>query len=289
MLAWPPSSTGNNASAEVVYDLPDDDYRKRPGIAQSTLREMLHSPAHYAAALQKDKPRTADQKFGTAFHRLLLEPFEFLKLYLVKPATVSLRTKAGVEWFESAVRERGFEPELIDQDEHATLLAMKEAFMAAPLAREAIEKSHHEVSVFAPSPNTSHDITLLRKMRIDLLPSDGTALGDIKTTGYGKGSFSTWPKVVADMRYHLQAAYYLDGINDATGDGDRYKQFIHFVIEKDPPHAVGLYEIDPVAISIGRETYRRLLDEVAWCVKEQAWPAYSQELTRISLPRWAVT
>jgi hypothetical protein len=54
-----------------------------------------------------------------------------------------------------------------------------------------------------------------------------------------------------------------------------------FSIEIDPREA------DAESIALGREKNARQLDLLEQCQETGIWPAYSQEIETITLPRWA--
>ena len=60
----------------VHFGIPDDVYRKDPGVAQSDLKLMAISPAHCKAALEDlDEDNDSEARvFGRAFHTRLLQP-----------------------------------------------------------------------------------------------------------------------------------------------------------------------------------------------------------------------
>jgi hypothetical protein len=77
----------------------------------------------------------------------------------------------------------------------------------------------------------------------------------------------------------MQAAFYMR----LTGA----KRFIILAVEKRPPFAYRLYELDEAAIAEGQ----RLMDEAvalySVCLKVNNWPSYPSDLTPLSLPKYA--
>ena len=73
----------------VEYQLPDGIYRAHPGISQSSMKELLVSPAHYMARYGPDAPPffpTASMIQGTAIHCHALEPETFDDQFISKAA-----------------------------------------------------------------------------------------------------------------------------------------------------------------------------------------------------------
>ena len=75
---------------------------------------------------------------------------------------------------------------------------------------------------------------------------------DVKTTE--DASPEEFSRSLAKWRYHVQAPFYMDGIELATGR--RPKGFVFLVVEKKPPYAVAAYTLDPESIELGRSEYR---------------------------------
>jgi exodeoxyribonuclease VIII len=105
---------------------------------------------------------------------------------------------------------------------------------------------------------------------------------DLKTTE--DASPAGFRKSIGAFRYHVQASWYLDGVQAATGC--RPDEFLFVCVDKKPPYAVAVYAAAPVIVTIGAETAARDLDVLATCKQAGAWPGYSDQIEPISLPGW---
>jgi ribosomal protein L40E len=121
-------------------------------------------------------------------------------------------------------------------------------------------------------PNSSH-------------PTFGWLLFDLKTSHTADPR--RWSRVVIEHSLHVQAAFYLDFWNAATGE-DR-QDFGHVVQERFAPYEV----MEPFAflagdfIAAGRATYRKAMEVYDRCIMNAApneWPGYSQVESDIGLP-----
>lgn len=72
----------------IYDDIPNEEYHGGPGVSKSGLDLVAVSPLHYLAAVTRSEdptmpPRqpTPAQRFGTAFHSMLLEPADFARSY----------------------------------------------------------------------------------------------------------------------------------------------------------------------------------------------------------------
>jgi exodeoxyribonuclease VIII len=93
-------------------------------------------------------------------------------------------------------------------------------------------------------------------------------------------------KTIFNMDYHIQAAMYVDGLKANNIDA---KVFVFVAVEKEPPFAVGVYVLDNDYIEIGRQQYKKALQILAQCIKDNKYPAYSEDIVELKPPRWAFT
>lgn len=142
-------------------------------------------------------------------------------------------------------------------------------------------------------------------------------IGDLKTTE--DASPEGFAKSIANWRYDVQHAYYIDGTRLALEQGkcnppqegkaelsvywtdpvtgvlcrcrpDFWrgypKHFAFIAVEKKPPYAVGVYVLDSEGVEIGRAQYQHDLRVYAECVRTGVWPGYGDKIQTISLPGW---
>lgn len=269
---------------EGVVKLSYEAYEKAPGLRQSDLTWMERSPAHYrAAVLAPPKEDTKAGIMGTLFHTAILEPDLFKKAYHVKPKTYENAKKELKKWNANAneckewLAKHSNRP-VISGDEQSALLAMRGSVMAHSSARAALVGGMTEHCMFVNDPHTG----IKMKARPDRLT--GNAIVDPKSTD--DASPSGFARSIFKFNYHIQAAWYLDIANLL---GLEKKHFIFIAVEKEPPYAVEVYELDQESIAIGRSKYRKWIELFATCSERDEWPGYNydQVITEISLPYWA--
>ena len=120
------------------------------------------------------------------------------------------------------------------------------------------------------------------KCRPDWLTNDGSIVVDLKTTK--DASPRGFKQSVANYRYHVQAAWYLHGLEQATGK--RPDQFIFICVESTAPYAVAVYAADAEMIERGHDQAMRDLAKLAVCKAADHWPSYSEQIETLSLPAW---
>lgn len=168
---------------------------------------------------------------------------------------------------------------ILNPDQWKQIHGMRDAVMAHPAASALLTRipGRAEQSIYWHDPITG----VLCRCRPDWWRNDNLPI-DLKTTE--DASPEGFARSIAKFRYDVQAAFYLDGIELATGK--RPQNFVFIAVEKKPPYAVGVYVLDAETLEIGRGLYREDLDNYAKCAKADVWPGYGDKIQTINLPGW---
>lgn len=257
-----------------------NDYHGGPGISKSGLDDIAQSPLHYYARhldpkRPESKERAGDQLAGELLHCALLEPLEFAKRYAIGP-----NIRRGTKAWDSFVAEIGGKTP-IKPDQSVEAFAQAANIRAIPEIGRAMSKGRAEVSAYWMDDQTGE----LCRCRPDWDADVGdncSILIDAKT--YGDASPANFKRQIARMSYHVQAAWYSDGYEKASGR--TVLGFVFAAVEVDWPYAAIAIMIDNDAMELGRREYRRLLDVYAQCRFTGAWPGYSKQIEVVSLPSW---
>ena len=258
------------------------DYHRHFAVSKSGLDQIAKSPLHYwARFLDPDRvwtEPTPAMRLGTALHTHVLELSKWDEQIAVAPVDVNRRTKEGREqWaaFETAAKRKT----VITADDADLVMRMGRSVFGHPAAAMLLG--------LPGKAETTHMWTdaatgLQCKCRPDWLTDDGLLMVDVKTTE--DASPRGFSRSIAQWRYHVQAAWYLDGLEQATGT--RPEQFIFICVEKKAPFACAVYAADAEMIAAGAQTAARDLEVLATCKAADAWPGYSDQIEPISLPAW---
>ena len=256
------------------------EYEAIPAANYSTLKHFNLSPAHAREYMIHPPEPSKAMEFGTALHSAILEPTKFKKEYIVAP-TVDRRTKEGkAAWVAFEAEHPGGNYLSTDEMEgcNTIIKGIDENETATLLLRG---EGKNEMCVVWVDEETG----LLCKGLIDRFTSlfGWGVVVDIKST------VSAFPPMFAAqsarMSYHVQAAFYIDGLN-AVAPSER--RFITLAIEKTRPFCMSAFEYDEQAISEGRAAYRRYLNEYNSCKETGKWPGYPAGINPLSLPKWAI-
>lgn len=261
----------------IFRDVPNEVYHgDRTAISSSSLKLLLRSPAHFMAMRDEPEESTVAKDFGTALHAALLEPEKYHATYVTKPV-INRRTKAGKALAETV------NAALVDkiQINSATMTeigAMVTSAKRHPRVNDMLKDGEAEVSyVWTDEPSG-----IRCKCRPDWLNTE--AIWDLKSCL--DASPEGFSRACAKYKYHLSAAYYVEGVRKLTG---KTLPFLFVASEKDPPYAVAVYEASEGFLRSGRRLVRQALDRLRECRDQGTWPSYQPEgrIELIELPRWA--
>lgn len=258
----------------ILFQMSNAGYHEQPAISKSGLDRINQSPAHYQSWLSEPRQETPALIFGSAAHCQVLEPESFWDRYIESPDGIDRRTSAGkLAWAAFEKTAAGKIP--LKKDDVERLQKIATSINTHPSAAELLQDGIAEASCFAEIWGV--DV----KCRPDWLRDDGIVV-DLKTTD--DASPDAFSRSVAKYRYHVQAAFYSDIL---AIRGRPVSAFIFIAVEKTPPYAVSVFELDPSSLEAGRDAYQRNLDTYKRCVETGQWPAYSNAIETLSLPRWA--
>lgn len=260
-------------TAQPQPSISNADYHADPAVSASHLKAISISPLHYwARYVDPDRitpEPTPAMRLGSMVHCTVLEPHELPHRYLRVPDGIDRRTKDGkAAWAELEASGK----ELIKAADWDMAMAMAEACWRHPAAGKLLRQPDGlaELSFWWS------DGDLRCKCRPDLLAGD--VIVDLKTTT--DASPAAFARAVVGFGYHLQAAHYLAGTGAA--------RFVFLAVEKAPPYAVAVYELDAAALATGEQLRQEAMHVIRQCRQADHWPGYSDDCQTLSLPKWAV-
>lgn len=198
--------------------------------------------------------------YGTAAHAMLLEND---RAALVVVDADDWRSKAARE-ARDAARAIGKVPILSRQ------LAKVEAMVleARDFLGQMPEKADTEHTIIWQEPGA------WCRARPDWMPPSGMKIVDYKSTTNAEPSY-VCDRVLVQMGYDVQAAFYLRGLRAATGNT---AQFIFLFQEVEPPHACSMVALSPAMLAIAEKKVERAIAIWTRCLAENRWPAYDSRI-----------
>jgi len=267
----------------VYAGLSNDEYHSGEGVSKSQLDLVNGAPGlmKWSKGAPEHHEDSDASNIGTALHSMILEPHLFDEQYVVAPDVDKRTTSGKVEWanFEASIE--GLDRQIITSKDWDKLRYMRDSVMAHPDANALLSapKGRAEHSVYWIDEETG----ILCRCRPDWWPSPRIIL-DVKSTE--KADSYNFSKSIADYRYHVQDAFYTDGVSAATGR--QVEHFFFLAIGKTRAmgkYPVHLFELDPEDKHQGRIDYKKNLRTVLQCQNEDNWPG----IESIRLPAYART
>lgn len=252
----------------IIDNMPNAEYHAQPALGSTSLKILAtKSPAHYkwSTTHSEHKPQF---DFGSAAHSWILEG-DRDQIAVVRAD--NWLTKAAKEARNEA-RANGKYPVLAR--EFAAIRLMRLNVLDHPVARLMLEPhSRIESSIFWDEG----DVTM--KCRPDSL--NRHAIWDLKTTV--SANPRDFGRTAHRYGYHQSADHYRRGV-EAAGFGVMPFRFV--LVEKTPPFAVSVVELDEASLNLGAELNARAA--FAWEVSNSLdkWEAYP-ELVTTSVPAYA--
>jgi PDDEXK-like domain of unknown function (DUF3799) len=270
-----------------VYDIPEDEYHADPvpggSLSASGAKRILECPARFDHDRKIPPTPTTAMELGTAAHKLVLGVGQDL----VRVDAENYRTKAAKDAAKAA-RAAGKVPLL--PHEYSQAEAVAAAVLGHPVAGKLFQPGEGtpELSVFW----VDEDYGIWRRARLDWLPHPWTRarliIPDLKTCE--SASPAAIARAVANYRYHIQAAQYVDAVKAAcTTTGEPV--FLLVFVETTPPYLVTVAQLDDAAMDAGRAAMAEACERFRDCNETGLWPGYTPEddIALISLPAWART
>jgi exodeoxyribonuclease VIII len=276
-----------------IYEMTAEEYFSIDAASNSGLKLIAQSPLHFMDSKINPKAPTEAMIFGTAVHSAILEPELFAESIVVLPydrpnrpssrqinaKKPSAETLAAIDWWADFDRVNAGKS-VIDTKTYAKVLAVRSAVMNNPDAAAILNDGDAEQAVFWIDEDTGVEC----KARMDFI---GSCIADVKTTN--DASANEFRRTIGSYRYHVQAAFYLDGLFAADNSIPHNTAFKFIAVEKEPPFAVAVYWLGRESTELGRRIYKRDLNAYAMCKALNSWPGYPAGGQEIDLNRWEFT
>lgn len=273
----------------LIFDMDEADYHSLQYTSQSFLNsmsEMYPEQAQYARVNPKEP--TDAKKFGTAVHFAILQPDKFDSKYVIAPTCCAITGKGKpCENNATYLMEDGswlcgmhsrkpegrakIQPETISTEDRDKVLAIRDKVYADPRARVLLEIAGHkrEVTALFLDPPTG----MKCKMRMDVYAGEYGVINDIKTTI----NIHDFKKSFYNYGYYWQNGYYRYGTSILYQKGLIPKpcsQFNFIVVDKEPPHVVGVFSTPEDQYDLAIAEMRPYMDLTARCEKSGIWPGH---------------
>lgn len=239
------------------------EYRQKEGISASDLKKMVKSMKSWKYSNDNpDEEDTPALKFGRAYHKYCLEPYDFYNEYIVSPK-FDRRTKEGKQAYDKFLIEAE-DKEVIDEEMFNTIDEMREELYKTPYVKKLLF-GEHEQSFFWTDDATG--------IPLKCRPDSYTKLGnvnviiDLKTVS--NADTDAFMRDSQKYLYNLQAYHYIDGMKVVTGED---YNFVFIAQEKQKPYLVNVLEADEYFLQDGKEVRDEMLRKYKKCLELDEYP-----------------
>lgn len=290
-----------------VHDIPAEQYFadpcEQPSLTSSGIKRLLNgSPAEFAARHPKltSWPELAEETTkakdrGTIIHSLVLGKgtgFHACDPQDLFPKVATKKGMAYTTWSAGA-------KEWKEEQEATGIIVMsrKEGASVQAAAQAMIELIRDEYGDWPLGESeqtliwqrdTSYGPIWCRAM-VDHLALRHMLVLDPKTTGLGL-SDRALSKIVASDMWHIQAAWYLEGVTSCHRGGGDYAGRLTFrfpVVEVDPPFQARMVDLSNDWLTIAGQRIDRAAELFAKCLYANEWPAHAPVCSP-EMPSWMV-
>jgi exodeoxyribonuclease VIII len=267
-----------------------EEYHANPAISHSKLECYRRRPAlYYKKYVAKTLPQpeeTGAFRLGSAVHCAVLEEKEFAARYILRP-DCDRRTKEGKIQFAEFSAQHA-DKTLLDADEMAQVVAMREAVAAHPIASRLLAEGMPEMTWRKFWPNALGAL----QCRTDWFAPCGCDISDfhpyaldVKTVeSLDSDAFRNFERAAFSYGYHRQAGFYLPLINEILGYP--VSRIYYVAVEKVEPYGVAVYTLSDDAIARGQDENIADLVRLKKSLEDNHWPNIEPTIHELKLPAW---
>lgn len=263
----------------------EKEYNEAEGVRRSDLWKMNDSPEKYKWYTEHPVEQTPALVFGSACHKMILEPAGFGDEYAVAPVC-DRRTSDGKLMWKTFMEENEGKT-IVSADDAAVMKDMEEALERCSLANDLIRG---EGTTEQPFFWTDADTGEKCKVKLDRLIKglDGKFyVVDYKTSQCAETE--SFNRSMLKFGYTLQAAMYTEAV--MIGYHLPYRPgFIFVVQEKKAPYSINIVQVSPEVMDYGVKQFRTLIGKLHTCKELDEWPGYlpiGGGYNWTDLPAWA--
>lgn len=232
-----------------------------PLLSSSGLKQFMRSPAHFRMSYDYPGEQTQAMKFGSAFHKYVLEHDQFRDEYAIAP-DCDKRTKIGKQVWTNFVDSTSAGVTILTQDEGHRIREMMLKISRFGPANEIIGQAvGKEITALWKDAGS-----VLCKARLDIMGKN--SVSDIKTAG--DPGYDGFLKSVKKYRYDIQAAFYCRAVEKCTAK--KCDDFKFIVVGSKPPHDINVFRIKPADIRAAWQEIEVYVDQYRDCCDSGEWP-----------------
>lgn len=254
----------------IIHD--EATYRAHPALNYSSARNLLKSPKHFQAALNRKFEPSREMIIGSAVHSIVLEGKQ--PSYIVRPADLDLRTKEGKAW-----RDKHVGMEIVTPDEDSSVRNAVKAVRENADAQYLLKLCQkREVGIV----QTYRNIEI--KGKLDAYGCDEAGkviILDLKTSS--SADPEEFGRKIFNLKYAAQCAWYRSILALELGL-DYAPNWMWLICETQEPYDVAIYQPSDEMIEIGNAQMEHCIETYRSCKSSNNWPGYSNGIITLEAP-----
>lgn len=277
------------ALSGLITGMPESAYHARPEISKHDADLCWKAPVLYRDKHRLKRKPSADMVTGTVAGAMLLGlPYDELAAEVPagaprRPtqaqrdaAKPSEKTLEAIQWWDEFAERAGDKPIITQVDLSGFRACVEEVQKNPDVAKLLARPVASEVSMFWICPVTG----LARRGRPDRI-REGNIVIDLKKTACA--DVRAFQRQIVEYRYDVQAAEYVDGLKELTGEDFR---FYWICYESDAPYLSACYEASDSMLALGRVRRDRAVRKISECIQSGVWGGYQTGIPVIEPPTW---
>ena len=261
----------------IIKELDETHYRASEELSKSDLIWLLESPLHFKHRKQLVK-QTDAMNFGSAFHKLLLEPHrgsDVVEMPSCMPNGEEInKRKKEHKAFLAEFEEKHKGKILVSPEEWSTLMGMLTSCGESEELSSVMCLGDNEVSAFGTYRGV--DLKGRADKFIESHPRWGRTVVEVKTTI--KGSASAFSREAFNRAYDVGASVYKRLFNADT--------VIFAIVEKQLPFCVSVFDCHHSFIEFGDKRVDMCIDRLKEIQETGKYTGYEKGIQPLLMPAW---
>lgn len=254
----------------------------KEAISKSRLAKMDKCP-HYFKWCEENPQEPTDALIeGSAFHKIVLEPQDFDKEFVIAQK-FDKRTKQGKEEYESFIASLG-ERQAITQEQYDMICGMRDSILQNKYAKVLLQ-GNVENSMYAVDDLTQEPI----KARPDVWRKVGERIVITDLKSCRSAITEDVIRDVCKYGYDLQAFMYTDIASKVLQVPKENIDFVFIFCEKTGPYLVNVLQADSYVLQRGENLFRKYIGEYHYCKENNDWYGLNGSdniINNLSLPNY---
>ena len=258
----------------------------REAISKSRLEKMSVCPSYFKWCEDNPQEPNEDLILGSAFHKLVLEPQDFDKEFIIIEK-FDRRTKEGRLAYEHQMQLVQSGMQVITQEQYDTICGMRDSVYNNKYAKVLLD-GNIEQSFYFKDDFTEEEC----KCRPDVwkkLKNGRVLIVDLKSTKSSKTE--DFVRDVVKFGYDLQDFHYTYGVSKVLETPKDNIDFIFIAVEKKPPYLCNILQADDLIRQRGETLFREYIGKYHECKESGVWYGLNgafDVINNLSLPSYLV-